>query len=86
MSDAELLDRLLDPVSRALGPEGAKRLLSLRADPDAQRRIEELAERANEGLLSEEEREQYTSLVAAANVIALLQTKAKAVLAGTTAA
>lgn len=82
----DLLDHLLDPISEALGPDAARRLLALRADDAAQRRIDELAERANDGVLSAEERQQYESLVAAASVIALLQSKARAVLAGTTAA
>jgi hypothetical protein len=82
----DLLDRLLDPIGQALTPEAARRLLAVRADAEAQRRMDELAERANEGQLSQDEREQYESLVAAAGVIAVLQTKARAVLAGTTAA
>jgi hypothetical protein len=82
----ELLDRLLDPIGQALSPEAARRLLALRADDEAQQRINELADRANEGQLSPEEREQYQSLIAAAGVIAVLQAKARAVLAGTTAA
>jgi hypothetical protein len=75
-----MLDRLLDPVGRALGPDAARRLLGLRPDSEVQRRIDDLAERANEGQLSEEERSEYEALIAAATVVGLLQAKARAAL------
>jgi hypothetical protein len=81
-----ILDRLLDPVGQALTPEAARRLIDLRADPQAQARIDRLAERANEGQLSQEDRAEYESLIAAANVIAILQAKARAALASGSAA
>ena len=77
---------MLDPVGRALGPEAAKAIVSLRADPEAQAKMDELAERCNEGALTAEERSEYESLIAAANVIALLQAKARASLSGPSAA
>lgn len=76
-----MLDRVLDPVGKALGLESARMVLALRADPDAQRRIDELADRANEGALTAEERSEYESLLAAATVIGVLQAKARAVIA-----
>jgi len=81
-TSTQLLDRLLDPIGRARGPEGAQRVLALRADAEAQCRIDELADRANEGTLTLEERSEYESLLAAATVIGVLQAKARAVLAG----
>jgi hypothetical protein len=85
-TSADLLDRLLDPVGRALSPEAARRLVALRADEDAQASIDALADRANDGLLTPDERAQYESLVATANVIAVLQAKARMVLLDTPAA
>lgn len=82
----ELLDRLLDPVGHALGPEAARRLIDLRADDEVQGRVDELADRANEGLLSPDERREYEALVAAATVVAVLQAKARRVLAEPSAA
>ena len=79
---AQLLNRVLDPIGRALGPDAAQRVLALRADVEAQRRIDELADKANEGGLTPEERSEYESLLAAATVIGVLQAKARAVLAG----
>jgi len=81
-----ILDRLLDPVGRSLTPDAARKLVELRADPIAQQRIDELADRCNEGLLTAEERAEYESYVAAATLIAILQAKARAVLGGGAAA
>jgi hypothetical protein len=60
--------------------------VALRADTDAQARIDELADLANDGRLSPEERAQYESLIATASVIAVLQAKARIVLSDTPAA
>jgi hypothetical protein len=85
VASTEILDRLLDPVGRLLSPEVARRLIALRADPVAQARVDYLGDRANEGLLTPEEREEYETLVAASNVIAILQAKARASLASSAA-
>ena len=52
------LDRLLDPVARCFTPKVARALLEVRAEPELQSRINELATKCNEGLLSTEEREE----------------------------
>jgi hypothetical protein len=85
-TNTDLLNRLLDPVGRALSPEAARRLVALRADADAQARMDELAELANNGRLGADERAEYESLIATANVIAILQNKARTLLSGTPAA
>jgi hypothetical protein len=82
----DILDRLLDPLGRSLSPEAARQLVGLRADPAAQQRMDELAERCNEGLLSADERSEYEAYVAASSLIAVLQAKAQAVLSGDVAA
>jgi hypothetical protein len=76
-----VLDRILDPVGRCMTPETARQLVSLRADPAAQARIEELADKNTEGELSDDERAEYETYVAANNFIAILQSKARAILA-----
>lgn len=89
MSDeqvAELLDHLLDPVLRSLTPESARRLLELRADPVAQDRMDELADRCNEGVLTAEERTEYEACLSAATLIGVLQARARATLFGGAAA
>jgi hypothetical protein len=81
MTTAEYLDRLLDPLSRCLNPEAAERLVQLRADPQLQARIDELAGKCNEGDLTEEERVEYEAYVRTGNLIAILQAKARRLLA-----
>ena len=79
---ASYLDRWLDPVGRALNPDAARQLLDLRADDDTQRRVEELADRNTEGQLTEDERSEYQALVAASELVAVLQAKARSRIAG----
>jgi hypothetical protein len=74
------LDRLVDPVVQTLTPEVAKALVGLRADPELQARMDELAEKCNEGQLSSEEREEYETSVRFANYLALIQVKARRLL------
>ncbi len=72
-----VLDRLLDPVSRCFTTEGAQALAELQADPVAQARVEELAEKCNEGQLTTEERLEYETYVHVGNLIGILQAKAR---------
>jgi len=70
-----MLDGLLDPLSRCLDAESAHRFVEFRVDPAVQARIAALAERANEGALSEEERAEYDAFVNAADFISILKAK-----------
>jgi hypothetical protein len=71
------LDGLLDPLSRCLDSESARRLAEFRIDPAVQARIDTLAERANDGLLNEDERTEYEAIVNAADFISVLKLKAR---------
>jgi hypothetical protein len=75
------LDRLLDPVAKCLTPDVARRLVALRADPETQARIDDLASKANEGTLSSVERVEYEGYVEAIDVVSILQAKARKILA-----
>jgi hypothetical protein len=79
--EATVLDRLLDPVGGCLTPAVARRLVELRADPVAQARVEELARKSTAGTLSPRERAEYETYVSAGTFIAILQSKARALLA-----
>jgi hypothetical protein len=79
-SHTAALDRLLDPFSRILTPEFAKKVAGLRADPATQVRIDELADKCNEGQLTPEEEAEYTDYVEVIDLIGILQAKARAVL------
>jgi hypothetical protein len=72
-----LLDGLLDPLSRCLDAESARRLAEFHIDPAIQARIDALAERANNGLLSEEERAEYEAFINTTDLIAILKLKAR---------
>jgi hypothetical protein len=76
-SRGSFLDRLLDPVARCLSPQAARSLVKLRLDAEAQARLDELAEKSNEGELSKEERAECESYVSARDLIGILQSKAR---------
>ncbi len=72
-----LLDRMLDPLSRCLDAESARRVVELGIDPVVQARVDVLAERANEGLLTPEERAEYEAYINVDDFIAILKMKAE---------
>jgi hypothetical protein len=71
------LAKILDPVAQCFTPEVAKRVAELRADPAVQARIEELAEKCNEGTIAPEEMAEYDAYIQAMDVVAVLQKKAR---------
>jgi hypothetical protein len=75
---SQVLDRLLDPIAQCLTPEVARALVNLRAQPDVQARIDELAEKCNDGELTPVELAEYQDIVEAIDFISLLQAKARA--------
>jgi hypothetical protein len=78
----QILDRVLESVAKALSPEAVRKLLDLRADAEVQRLVDDLADKANEGVISPNQKADYESLMAASEIICLLQAKGKIVLAG----
>ena len=81
LSDTTILDRMLEPVTQFFTPEVAQRLLDLRPDAAVQTRIDELGSKANEGSLSAEETTEYEDYVEAVDLIGILRSKARAILA-----
>jgi hypothetical protein len=80
MSKTSALSRFLDPVTSLLTPEVARRIVDFRADETTQARLDELAEKSNEGLLTPEERTEYEGYVRAIDLITILQLKARTLL------
>ena len=76
-----VLDRFLEPVRQCLSLEQARRLAEFRADDATQARLDELADKCKEGTLSETERRDYEAYVEAGDLIAVLQAKAREILA-----
>jgi len=82
LTELRALDRLLTPLQEWLTPEVATRIAGLRADALTRARLDDLAGKNAEGTISPEERSEYEALVSAGNLIAVLQAKTRAVLAG----
>jgi len=76
-----ILGRLLEPMTEWLSPEGVRKLIEFRADAETQQRVDELADKNTEGLLTPDERDEYEAYVYASTLIAILQAKARATLA-----
>lgn len=72
-----IVDLMLDPLSRCLDVDSTRRLLDLKIDPAVQERIDVLAEKANEGLLTDAERAEYEACINTDDFIAILKLKAR---------
>lgn len=72
-----IISDLLDPVSDCLTPEVARRIVNLKASPKLQSRVDELADKANEGTLNAADRAEYEQYVRFSQFITLLQIKAR---------
>ena len=77
MSTASYLDRFLEPVTTAFTPELARSFADLRADPELQSWVDDLAKKANDGTITPAEDSEYKALIDAADLIAVLQLKAR---------
>lgn len=75
------LDALMSPVTNCLDATALRSLSELRASPEASQRMTWLAERANEGQLTVDERAEYESCILFANFLGVLQSKARRKLA-----
>jgi hypothetical protein len=76
-----VLGDLLDPVVRCFTPEVASRIAALQPAADIQQRVDELAEKASLGSLTDAERAEYSEYIDAADIVGILQAKARAVIA-----
>jgi hypothetical protein len=76
-TDHRILDEILDPVGQCLTPDVAARIAALRADSDTEDRLDKLAEKNSEGILTSKEEVEYEAYVEALDVIAILQAKAR---------
>ena len=72
---------MLAAVGQCLDRQSAESLLRLRADTEIQERIEELADKCTEGRLTLEERDEYEAMIRVGNFVAILQAKARRLLA-----
>ena len=81
MTTTTYINRFLEPVAEAFTPELARTIVNIKADPELQARVDELADKANEGRLTAEEAADYKSLIEAADILGIIQAKARRYLA-----
>jgi len=75
------LATILDPVVACFTHEVAQRVVSLRVAPAVQARLDLLADKCNEGLLTADETAEYDAYIRAMEVLAVLQQQARTLLA-----
>lgn len=75
--DNSAFDRAVGPVLDLFIPEKAEAILGFRPDEKLVQRIEELASRSTEGLLSDDERSEYEGYVRANKFVVTLQHQAR---------
>lgn len=86
LTETAALDRMLEPITEIFTPDVARGIAEMRADPELQTRLDELAAKSNQGQLTEAERQEYAAYIDAIDFVGILQAKARTVLARTTPA
>lgn len=80
--EAAIWSRLMQSQGHDLSPEAAEYLLSIRFGDDDRDRMHQLAERSESGTLTDEERAEFDSYLRVGNLLAVMQSRARAVLRG----
>jgi hypothetical protein len=75
--DSNAFDRATAPVLRMLPVEQARKLAGYQPETSIQVRVEELAEKSNEGELTEAEKAEYLGYVQANKFVAILQAQVR---------
>lgn len=75
-----LLDRVIEPFAECLTTAAARKIVALRADAEMQTRVDELADKANDGQLTDEERAEYDRYLAAFHFVTIMQARARRLL------
>lgn len=75
-----LFEQIIEPFAACLTRDAAQKIADVRADAATQSQFDELADKANRGVLSEAEKNEYQQLLALFHVISLLQIRAKRIL------
>ncbi|MBW3541080.1 MAG: hypothetical protein KY476_12495 [Planctomycetes bacterium] len=84
-SSTPVLEDLVNPLGDCLTPESARRLLALKADSKLQARLDDLAERHISGKLTPAEQAEYGRYVSYSTFVAILKSKARQLLANSSA-
>jgi hypothetical protein len=78
--EAAVWARLMRAQTTRLSPEAAEYLLSIELAESDRNRMEQLAERSEAGILTDEERAEFESYLHVGNLLAVMQSKARVVL------
>ena len=81
MSTTDILDSVLNPFTECLTEQAARKIVDFRADAETQQRIDELAAKSASRQLSVEERSEYQQYIDTFDLVAIVKSKARAVLA-----
>ena len=76
-TESAIWERVIEPARDQLLPEVATAILRFDFQEADHQRMAELAEKCNEGLLTEDERTEYENYVRIGNVLALMQSMAR---------
>lgn len=79
-TNATLLDELIEPFANCLTTEAAEKIISLKAGVSLQSRIDELAEKANQGTLAPTEQIEYGRYLTAFHFVTVMQARARRLL------
>lgn len=77
----DFLATYIEPLAEELTPRQAQKLLAIKPTDALITRVHELADKANAGILTEQERAEYEHYVDVDDVIGLLKAKARSLLA-----
>ncbi|MCX6594499.1 MAG: hypothetical protein NTZ56_23550 [Acidobacteria bacterium] len=77
MTSPTNLDSLFEPLGQCLDEQSARQVADLRVAAVVQEKLDLLAERANDGVLTPDERAEYEALVNAVDFIDILKLKAR---------
>lgn len=77
-SSPGLLEALADSVAACLDAPSLRAIANMELDPKTRNRLDELAEKANEGQLSADERVEYQSFIGVSEFLGLAQLRARA--------
>ena len=76
-TEAEILERMIEPQSRVFHPALANYILSLKFVPKDQQRVDDLLAKAQQGALSGAEEHELDSYLNVGHFLALLHSKAR---------
>ncbi len=76
-SESASFEQGIRPLMEILIPGRAEAILGFQPDPQLQARIDDLAEKSTEGLLTEAERDEYAGFIRANKFVAILKRQAR---------